>query len=177
MASRWLVVGASYLVATSCLGDGGTLRLSQSVGGYRIAVFTAPEPLRVGLVDVSVLLQDETSNQTILDATVVVGFRSREDIAQERKLPATRDASTNRLLYSCQTHLPQAGWWRITVDVQGPLGPAGAEITVPVSDPPPRWLSLWPWIVWPAFIILFVIVQQWVARRPTGGNSPSRNRP
>ncbi|HEX4150166.1 MAG TPA: hypothetical protein VHY20_14310, partial [Pirellulales bacterium] len=43
--------------------DGGTLRMVQETGGYRITVYTAPAVIRVGPIDISVLVQEaETGN-------------------------------------------------------------------------------------------------------------------
>ena len=57
--------------------DGGTVRLSERQGEYRITVFTAPVPFRAGLVDISVLVQDAVSRTPIPDAGPLRVCRSR----------------------------------------------------------------------------------------------------
>jgi len=44
--------------------DGGTLRLWERAGNYKVAVFTDPTPLRAGPVDVSVFVQDASNRGT-----------------------------------------------------------------------------------------------------------------
>ncbi len=55
-----LAILSSVILHPSSLAraDGGAVRLRQRSGGYQIAVFTEPTPLRAGPVDVSVLVQD-----------------------------------------------------------------------------------------------------------------------
>ncbi len=45
--------------------DGGTLQLVERHGDVQMAVFTAPNPLRAGTVDVSVLLQDAVTGRPL----------------------------------------------------------------------------------------------------------------
>lgn len=166
LAFGMLTLGLS--IAPRALADGGTLRLTETAGAYRITVFTSPEPLRVGLIDVSILLEDNQSRRNVTKATVLVRLSPKNDPRQSRTIPATREAATNKLLYSAKATVSQAGWWHVVIDVDGPLGAASSHMTMPVSERPARWLTLWPWIVWPAFIILFFLVQQFVARKNTG---------
>ena len=49
---------------TAVWADGGTLRTRQQAGPFIVSIFTAPEPLRAGPVDVSVLVQ--SSGGTVL---------------------------------------------------------------------------------------------------------------
>src|SRR6266436_2880459 len=78
--------------------DGGAVRLSEVVGSYRITLFTSPTPVRAGLVDVSVLVQDAASSQPVPEARVSVKLaprgRPNESIAQI----ASTAAATNKVL-------------------------------------------------------------------------------
>ena len=58
LATCLILHPASFLWA-----DGGTVRLSEEQGRYRITVFTAPAPLRAGPVDVSVLVQEAATGE------------------------------------------------------------------------------------------------------------------
>ena len=49
--------------------DGGVVRLRQRAGGYQIAVFTSPTPIRAGPVDVSVLVQDAATEECVPERT------------------------------------------------------------------------------------------------------------
>ena len=50
-----LILGGLPLAA---FADGGTLRLSETEGPYRISVMTSSNPFRAGPVDVSVIVAD-----------------------------------------------------------------------------------------------------------------------
>jgi hypothetical protein len=144
--------------------DGGTVRLSQRAGGYQITVFTAPTPFRAGPVDVSVLVQDAATGQAVPGAqvTVRVGQSGRGRAAAG--YPATAEAATNKLLRAALFELPEAGWWELQVAVEGPLGPGRVRCTVEAAEPSPRWLAFWPWVSWPALVILLFGVHQLLVR-------------
>jgi hypothetical protein len=133
------------------------LRLSQRAGGYLIAVFTDPTPLRAGPVDVSVLVQDAATKQALPQAqvTVWVGQSARGRAAVP--YPATTAAATNKLLHAALFELPEAGWWELEVVVQGPMGPARVRFAVEAAEPSPRWVAFWPWVSWPALVILLLV--------------------
>jgi hypothetical protein len=151
--------------------DGGTLRLSQRAGGYLITVFTDPTPLRAGPVDVSVLVQDAATKQALPQAQVTVWVGQSVRGRAAVPYPATTAAATNKLLHAALFELPEAGWWELEVVVQGPPGPARVRFTVEAAEPSPRWVAFWPWVSWPALVILLFGVHQLLARKkPTGGH-------
>ena len=145
--------------------DGGVVRLSEVVGDYRISLFTSPNPLRVGLVDISVLVQSVDSSSVIPEARVTIKLwprdRSNEAITQE----ASRAAATNKLLQAAIVELPESGWWNLAVLIDGPNGHAGTGCQLEVAEPWPPWVNLSPWVVWPALPILFFGVHVALVRR------------
>ena len=54
------VLATSWAMAQA---DGGRICVSERAGPWQIAVFTSPTPPSLGLVDVSVLVQDEATHQ------------------------------------------------------------------------------------------------------------------
>jgi hypothetical protein len=56
--------------------------------------------------------------------------------------------------------------------VHGPVV-IGGEIEA--AEPLPRWRELWPWIGWPALVIVVFSIHQLFARRP--GRSVSYSQP
>src|SRR5262245_1647743 len=116
----------SFLMAHPSLiawADGGALQLRQKAGGYDIAVFTSPTPMRAGIVDVSVLVQDAATGEVAPDANVTVCLKVPRT---ERilKYAATDGTATNRLFKAAVFELRQAGPWDVQVAVAGPHGPA-----------------------------------------------------
>src|SRR5262245_3041071 len=150
--------------STLARADGGAVRLRERAGGYQIAVFTSPTPLRVGPVDVSVLVPDAATEACLPEAGVTVGpaARGARDVLE---YSATTEAATNKLLRAAEFQLPKPGWWDVAVAVEGSHGPALVRFEVQANEPPPRWLDLWPWFSWPAFAIALFGVHQALVQR------------
>jgi hypothetical protein len=175
LVSSFLLPPSSFLRA-----DGGAVRLSERQADYRITVFTAPTPLRAGPVDISVLVQDARTGRPAPQARVTVRAaprgRPREAISQ----PATSEAATNKLLRAAVFEMPEPGWWEVEVDVEGERGSARARFEVEAAEAAPRWLTLWPWLGWPAVAILVFGIHQWLTRsnrrrRPGRTAAPPRS--
>jgi hypothetical protein len=162
---RFLLFASFLLLPAIAKADGGTIRLSERHGPYQITVFSSPTPLRAGLVDVSVLVTDSTRGQSMQDAEVTVRAVHLDSRGESLVVLATSEAATNKLLQAAVFELPAAGAWKIEVEVQSKLGQAQVHFDVEVAEPPPRWLSLWPWIIWPAIVVVFFGVHQWLVRR------------
>ncbi len=143
------------------------MRLCQRAGNYQIAVFTSPNPLRAGPVDVSVLVQDSTSGECAPQAEVTVRLTAHGS-GQVLEYPATAEAATNKLIRAAVFELPEAGGWHAEISVQGPQGPASVRFQLEASDALPRWLDLWPWYTWPALAVAFFGLHQHLTRRPRG---------
>src|SRR5438445_9925471 len=103
----FLIVSSLILHPSSLLrADGGTVRLSEKQGNYRLTVFTAPTPLRAGPVDVSVLVQDATTGEPASDVQVMIQAAWRGSPALAIHHPATTEAATNKLYYAATFDLP-----------------------------------------------------------------------
>ena len=144
--------------------DGGAVRLRERAGGYQVAVFTSPTPLRAGPVDVSVLVQDAATGECVPEARVTVRLQG-PGAARVLEYPATAEAATNKLFRAAEFQLPEPGWWDVAVAVEGPHGPALVRFGVQADEPPPRWLALWPWFGWPALAVALFGTHRVLVRR------------
>jgi hypothetical protein len=167
----WLVVDASCATAR---GDGGIVRLLERKPPYRIAVFTAPTPFRAGPVDVSVLVQDATTSEPIPDAEVSVTMTPRARPLRALRRPATTEAATNKLLRAALFELPEPGWWEVAVAIKGVEGEAQVGFALEASDPAPKWLAVWPWLAWPAPVVVLFGVHQYLVWRREGQKASLR---
>jgi hypothetical protein len=165
---RIWILGWLFL-ATWCAparADGGSVRLSERKGGYRITVFSAPSPFRAGPVDISVLVQDAMTGQPLTQARVSVRMIKIGQPTLENA--ATQEAATNKLLHAAQFELPAPGRWELEVRVEGSQGSAALACEVEAAERLPRWHSLWPWIGWPAVAIALFCTHELFARRKFG---------
>jgi hypothetical protein len=159
------VIALVGLHGSIAVADGGKLQLSQRQGRYQIAVFSSPTPLRVGPVDVSVLLLDADSGSPVGDAVVKVTATLLDRPTAIAEQPATIDAATNKLFRAATFDLPTAGRWRIEATVNGPLGTAQTAFDTEVAEQLPRALALWPWLAWPVIPVALYGLRELTSRR------------
>ena len=171
MHAKWtfigLLVGLVLGVGPSvAVADGGTVRYSGRQADRLVTVFTDPTPLRTGLVDVSVLVQDAKSGQALGDVPVVVSAEPIDHSQQPVAVTATAEAATNKLLRAARFDLPSPGGWHLEVDVDDSGRKATIDFDVEVAEGLPPWFELGLWIGWPlAAIGLFGVHQVLVHRR------------
>ncbi|HTN76937.1 MAG TPA: hypothetical protein VL096_16880 [Pirellulaceae bacterium] len=166
-----LIINSAWLLCinTLALADGGTVRAMESNATSTITVFSSPTPFRAGPVDTSVLVQDQASGDVIEAATITVVAQPRDRRGPPLRVRASRDAATNKLLQAALFDLPHAGWWKLQVTVErDQQPPQQLSLELEASEPPPRWLTFWPWFCWPLLAItLFGIHQRLARRTPT----------
>jgi hypothetical protein len=156
-----------FFIPTTACADGGTLRFSKLCDGYRITLFTAPTPLRAGTADFSVLLQAADSETPLLDVPVSVHVYPVGEPQRRRGGLATTAVATNKLFQAIALELPEAGTWRVEIEVQGPERAASVEADLKVEPPMPAGLDLAFWIAWPAGAIVLFAFHQRLVRRVT----------
>ncbi|MBL8797236.1 MAG: hypothetical protein JNM56_25260 [Planctomycetia bacterium] len=150
------------LTTTFAHADGGTLQLSEQQGPYRIAVFTSPQPLRAGWIDLSVLVQDARTGDPLQDVNVRLVLTGPDGV--ERTLTASRAAATNQLFQAVRYELPLSGTWQVRVLLNGSRGPAEATFTMAAAAALPRWTELSFWIALPLIVVVLFVLHQWVLR-------------
>jgi hypothetical protein len=159
-----------FFGCTLVRADGGSVRLSERKGGYRITVFSAPSPFRAGPVDISVLVQDAMTGDPLPQARVTVRMTKIGQPSLE--YPATQEVATNKLLHAAQFDVPATGRWDLEVRVEGPQGAAVVACEVEAAEPLPRWHSLWLWITWPALAVALFTIHLMLVRRRASKSGP-----
>src|SRR5262245_1028838 len=138
--------------------DGGTIRLSEQQGSYRITVFTLPTVLRAGPVDVSVLVQEGVTGNKAAGVQVTIKVMRSGAPGVVFHGPATTEAATNKLYSAALFDLPEPGWYLVEVFIDGTLGKAQVRFELEATEALPSWLAMLPWVGWPlAAIALFGI--------------------
>jgi hypothetical protein len=170
-----VLLSAICFTSTLLMADGGTLQFRKQAGPYIVTVFTAPVPLRAGIADVSVMVQDGQDNSPVLDANVSIQLSKTDEQIIDAK--ATSSQATNKLLYASSVEFPGPGRWRLTVRVA--RGGAGGETAGDIAVLPEEAPLITYWIyfaVVPLGVTLFAL-NQWLKkkRRPADlhGRSPS----
>ena len=157
------------LLAEVAGADGGTVRIDEEAVAFRVAVMSAPEPLRVGAADLSVLVQRLGDASPVLDAEVDLRLDGPAPGAPI-EVRASREQATNQLLQAAAVTLPAAGTWRLRVRVR--QGGDAVEVAgeLPVAPAPPRLQGVWPYLALPPAVAACFALREWLARRGQPGS-------
>lgn len=143
--------------------DGGVVIISEQSGPFIVTVFASPSPLTTGLADISVMVQDRTNQQQVLDATVTVKL-FRED-GSAVVSPALREQSQNRLLYAATMDVPESGSWHVLVTVSRGENTATVSSLIEVAEPWPPLVAYWRFLVIPPVAVALFLANQYLRRR------------
>ena len=137
-----------------------------------VTAFGEPVPARVGLMDLSVMLQKANDQSTVLDAHVVIRLKkSARGTITEVVAPATHGRATNKLLYAAQVTLPSAGQWQLTIDMKQGTAAASVSSQMNVLPQQPPTVTYWPYFAMVPVFVLFFVLNRWL-RRKWGIRSP-----
>jgi hypothetical protein len=148
---------ASVLVvamwATAAHGDGGTMLLHQDAGAFTVTLFAAPQPLEVGTADFSVMVQDRSTGEVLLDPAIdltIAGTTVR----------LGRGQVSNRLLQSAGVHLHSPGKQHLRLEIKRGRAKAQLDTEVTVERGRSRADLVWFYILLPIAIILLFVIHQ-----------------
>jgi hypothetical protein len=152
-------------LARSAWADGGTLQLVEEHGDIQIAIFTAPNPLRAGPVDISLLAQDTRTGQALDELPATVTLTPLDGEGSPIRAALLRANATNQLMQSALVELPAAGKWRgqLVADFDGRM--VTCDFTLVAGPPLPRWWSEWPWFTWPVLAVGLFVAHRWRVQR------------
>ncbi|REK10233.1 MAG: hypothetical protein DWQ37_16640 [Planctomycetota bacterium] len=156
---------AVALSPAGALADGGVVRAMRSSGDYQISVFTSPNPLVAGPVDLSVLVQDAATLATVAEVDVEVAVTPRERPYAAARLPATREAATNKLFLAVWIDL-EPGWHDVEVRCHRSERSGSVRFAMQVGAPRSDTSSLWPWYTWPVVPVALFAMHRVLARSP-----------
>lgn len=158
-----LLAPALMALCARARADGGLMLLHQMDGPFVVTVFAAPNPPRVGPIDISVLAQYRADGRAALNAEVIVRLRREGGMTVVGR--ATREASRTKLLYSALMNLPEAGQWELEVTIEQRESAARALGQMSVAAPRPFLLSYWRSLSLPWVVVTLFAVNQWLKRR------------
>src|SRR4051794_33864974 len=133
-SSHLLLAGVCLLACAKVQADGGLVRLSEQLDGYHVTVFTSPNPLRAGIVDISVLLQDAATGTLVRDAAVTVRAVPRGNADAAVRQEATTVAATNKLFRAAILGLSDPGWWDVDIAIEGLRSPIQVHFEMEVNE-------------------------------------------
>jgi hypothetical protein len=145
-------------------GDGGALVLHQRAGSVNISLFASPSPLRVGIADLSVLLQDAETQEVLLNGAIELELSKPGE--KPIRVNATPGQATNRLLYAATVDIPSAGNWDIAARCRVGQEQVVVRGQLTVLTPEPPLFDYWAYfLIVPLAIGLFALNQALKTRR------------
>jgi hypothetical protein len=169
-----LALPALMILAQATIwADGGTVQLRREIGDLVITVFTAPSPLSVGPVDISLLVQSRNGLEPVLDANVFVLLHENESGTEFQAHP-TRDQARNKLLYAAPVMFSKPGKWEIVIAVERERREVRVGGVFEIAPTRERTALYAGYIAFPpVMIMLFAIRERLILRR----SRRSRRRP
>ena len=141
--------------------DGGTVHLREESGPFLVTVFAAPEALRVGLIDMSVLIQDRKTGRALLDTTVDLELQPIATTNPRFWTRPTHDRARNKLLQAVTINVPAPGWWAVKIFVRRDRDVVALTTKLLIRPAAPRLAALWPLLILPpSAIALFALHQK-----------------
>ena len=143
--------------------DGGVVMFQQTSAPFTITLFSTEMPLRPGVADLSVLLEQPDGSSPILDGRVFIELQ--HEAGTIIRAEATRSQARNKLLYCSLVNLPKSGKWKVRLHVT--RGESSAEVLgdLLVAAPQPVLVSFWNLFALPPITITLFIINQWLRRR------------
>lgn len=149
--------------------NGGTTMLTEQVGPYDLTVTASPYPLRVDQVnDISTLIGRQSDQQLVLEAEIILIAEPVDHSGEAQTFAATHDNATNKLYYAANVVFPTPGRWQITVQIDGPEGPATTTFEEQVEEKSSAAILIYPLIGVVVGAILFGVAV-FIGRRSRAG--------
>jgi hypothetical protein len=180
-----LIFALILFLARISWADGGTIQFQGDAGSFHVTVFTLPPILSAGPVDVTVLLQDRSKLNPLLDARVTLCFVAQAGTGLKKEawsppacplnispslagIPASLNHGENRLLYGALVQVPSSGLWKLKINIQRDSENENISTLLKVNPPTPPPLAYWQLFVLPPLGILGFILNRTARRRSTG---------
>ena len=142
--------------------DDGVVLWQRTTGPFTVTLFSTEAPLRPGPADISILLERPGGHSPVMDAQVFI--KLEHEAGAIINAEATHSQARNKLLYCSLINLPEAGLWKMRLNVSRGSERAEVRGDLAVARPQPMLLSYWKLISFPPVIMIFFIINQWLRR-------------
>jgi len=177
-----LILGLMLFLARTSWADGGAIQFQGDTGPFHVTVFTLPPILSVGSVDVTVLIQDRTKLNPLLDARVTLDLSELATSGPKNEawsppacalntplslagIPARLNHGENRLLYGAVVQVRSSGTWKLKINIQRDSEIESVSTLLKVDPPAPPPLAYWHLFLLPPLGVLGFIMNRTARRR------------
>jgi hypothetical protein len=188
-----LIFGLLLFLVRTSWADGGAIQFQGDAGSFHVTVFTLPPILSAGSVDVTVLIQDRSKLNPLLDARVTLDltaqagaeggkiFPKKEAWAPPAcalnvppslaNIPAKLNHGENRLLYGALVQVPDSGIWKLQVNIQRDSETESVSTLLKVNSPAPPPLAYWQLFILPPIAVFGFILNRMARNGKAGTKS------
>jgi hypothetical protein len=166
-----LIFGLIFFLARIVWADGGAIQFQGDAGSLHVTVFTLPPILSAGPVDVTVLIQDRSKLNPLLDARVTFDLNEETTASPAKEawsppacalnaplslagIPARLNHGENRLLYGAIVQVPSSGIWKLKIDIDRDSETESISTLLKVNPPPSPPLAYWQLFILPPLGVL-----------------------
>ncbi len=147
----------------SIRADGGEILCQRTNDSIQLTVFSTQTPIRIGVSDISFLVESAADSHPILDARVFAELES--DSGKSLRTEATHALARNKLLYCCLLDFPEAGHWTMKVFVTHGTGRSVLIHHLLVAERQPTLLPHWKLLIFPPLLTFLFMANQFLRRR------------
>lgn len=162
----WAALFFAGISVIPAKGDGGRVQMHERAGPYMVTLFSMPDTLATGPADLSVGVEDAATGELINDAEVKLTL-SELDTGSSNGIVArtTHGSAPSGILQAAQVTFPNAGRWRITIDVnrKEKSGQCSTDLTVGTAHQ--RAYEIWAAGLAPLVICLLFVIHEWRKRK------------
>jgi hypothetical protein len=169
-------------LARTSRADGGAIQYQGDTGSFHVTVFTLPPILSAGPVDVTVLVQDRSKLNPLLDARVTLDLNAETASSQKKEswsppacaldalpsltgIPTSLNHGENRLLYGAVVQVPFSGLWKLKINIQRDSETESVSTVLKVNPPAPPPLAYWHLFILPPLGVLGFILNRTARRK------------
>lgn len=177
-----VIFGVVLILARTSWADGGAIQFQGDTESLHVTVFTLPPILSAGPVDITVLIQDRTRLDPLLDATVTLDLTALNGNGLKKAawsppacplnipsslsdIPAKLNHGENRLLYGALVEVPYSGIWNLKISIQRYSKIESVSTMLKINPPAPAPLAYWHLFILPPLGVLGFILNQSARRR------------
>jgi hypothetical protein len=134
--------------------------MRQAAGPFIVALFSQPESLGVGQVDLSVMVEEQGSGRMLPDANVLITLTPEHARGEPIVAHLGHTSATNRLLQDALIEFPHAGRWHAVIEIDDAGRAASVATDLMVGDHSARRTTVWIFAILPVcVVVLFMWVQ------------------
>ncbi len=167
----------AYLLSAP-VDDDQVLRWRGQSDHFDVAVYGPSGDIPISSTAFSVVVQDRTTQETLLDSEVDFALQNTgTGQASPMKVRAKPEDSENKLLQSGEVELSAAGDWTLNVLVQHAAARSEFRLPLHVVKPQSGDVARWPYMGFAATSVILIMIYSWRHRVPPKRHSEYLNTP